>query len=193
MTVATYVSSLFDVKSQLVFYGAYHANPTNVNIHVIFVPLIVWSAQAMFATPILVPSLSYEFNEWMRFDLSFFTLCTILSLLYYFTLEPMAALLYLPQGITSLLTALSFAYRPHGKAIAFGVHIVSWLAQFAGHKFAEGRQPALIDNVLGAFVLAPFFVHLENLFALGYNKPLHDEIDAGAQKKRAELEKAKTE
>ena len=29
------------------------------------------------------------------------------------------------------------------------VEIVSWVAQFIGHGFAEGRAPALLDNIAG--------------------------------------------
>jgi uncharacterized membrane protein YGL010W len=33
-----------DLMEQLTFYGAYHANPTNQLIHIIFVPLIWFTA-----------------------------------------------------------------------------------------------------------------------------------------------------
>jgi uncharacterized membrane protein YGL010W len=34
----------FDLLDQLSFYGAYHRHPVNKAIHLVFVPLIVWSA-----------------------------------------------------------------------------------------------------------------------------------------------------
>ena len=60
-------------------------------------------------------------------------------------------LIYAPQMILSLLTATAFYY--HGGdsriAIAGALHAFSWIAQFAGHGFAEKRAPALLDNLLG--------------------------------------------
>jgi 2-hydroxy fatty acid dioxygenase len=38
--------------------------------------------------------------------------------------------------------------RQNHVAIAAAVHAFSWIAQFIGHGFAEGRAPALLDNVL---------------------------------------------
>jgi uncharacterized membrane protein YGL010W len=29
------------------------------------------------------------------------------------------------------------------------VQIISWIAQFLGHGLAEGRAPALLDNIVG--------------------------------------------
>ena len=78
-----------------------------------------------------------------------------------------------------VLTATSYAHREHGQQNALYLHMVSWVMQFIGHGVAEGRSPALLDNILGgafhcdhvlyymssrshpAALLAPFFVHLE--------------------------------
>lgn len=69
--------------------------------------------------------------------------------LYYLTLEPVAALLYLPQLALSMLAANAFAERADANNIAGIVHVFSWVAQFVGHGAAEGRAPALKDNILG--------------------------------------------
>ena len=81
--------------------------------------------------------------------------------------------------VAIVLTATSYAHREHGQRNALYLHIVSWVMQFIGHGVAEGRSPALLDNLLGgvfhcdhvlhcvssrsypAALLAPFFVHLE--------------------------------
>jgi uncharacterized membrane protein YGL010W len=97
--------------------------------------------------------------------------------------------------VLSLLTATAYAYHPDGIRNAIIIQIVSWVAQFLGHGLAEGRAPALLDNIVGgrlpiphrpvcisyhlsflAFVLAPFFVHLELLFMLGYRPSLHKQL-----------------
>ena len=38
------MSQLFNLEHQMPFYGAYHSNPTNILIHKIFVPAILFSA-----------------------------------------------------------------------------------------------------------------------------------------------------
>lgn len=94
------------------------------------------------------------------------------------------------------------------------MHVVCWIAQFIGHGFAEGRSPALLDNLIGgrtcptnqkrysddrvlAIVLAPFFVHLEVLFKLGYKPAMFRQLqnDVGveiARFRKIEAEKKRT-
>jgi 2-hydroxy fatty acid dioxygenase len=84
---------------------------------------------------------------------------------------------------------------------------VSWVAQFLGHGLAEKRAPALVDNVIGgtsehvssstisnpltiAIVLAPFFVHLEILFKLGYRPAMHKRINNKIGMEIARIRKA---
>ncbi|KZP24617.1 DUF962-domain-containing protein [Athelia psychrophila] len=174
------MSSLFDIRKQFTFYGAYHTNPVNVAIHIVCVPLIIWSLQ-VFSTswpmPSFLPVIHHEFNDYLVFDLKFPTLMASSYLLYYLALEPIAALIYAPQLTLSLLTATAYYYHgSNAMAVAGGVHALSWIAQFIGHGVAEKRAPALLDNVVGAVVLAPFFVHLEVLFHLGYRPALHKEV-----------------
>jgi len=69
----------------------------------------------------------------------------------------------------------------------------SWIAQFLGHGLAEGRAPALLDNILGALVLAPFFVHLELLFMLGYRPELHKQLKNDVGKEIARLRREQAE
>lgn len=58
-------------------------------------------------------------------------------------------LLYTPQMILMVLSATSFSGRPGYINTAVAVHACSWIAQFIGHGFAEGRAPALLDNLVG--------------------------------------------
>ena len=51
--------------------------------------------------------------------------------------------------ILSVLSATAFCERADYKAVALTVNVLSWIAQFVGHGFAEGRAPALLDNLLG--------------------------------------------
>ncbi|KAF7799681.1 hypothetical protein EIP86_010921 [Pleurotus ostreatoroseus] len=68
------------------------------------------------------------------------------------------------------------SYREDALVIGVLVHVVSWILQFLGHGLAEKRAPALLDNLLGAVVLAPFFAYLEILFGLGYRPNLRHDL-----------------
>ncbi|TDL29158.1 DUF962-domain-containing protein [Rickenella mellea] len=194
--------SIFDVEKQLVFYGAYHSNKTNVFIHKIFVPLIVWSFQVMISslpTPAFFPAYTVNYGEYLSFQFNWAAVMGIVYLAYYYTLVPSAAFLYTPQMTLSVLNATAFARSTEHVQLAAGLHAVAWVAQFLGHGLAEKRAPALLDNLLGAVVLAPFFVHLEMLFDMGFYPTLHKRVQNGvgkelvrlrtadAQKKRKEL------
>lgn len=81
-------------------------------------------------------------------------------------------------------------YGMKANYIAIGVHIASWLAQFVGHGIFEGRAPALLDNLVQAIFLAPFFVWLEVLFAFGYRPELKSRLDKAVE---SEITKHKAE
>ncbi|KAJ6599359.1 hypothetical protein DFH09DRAFT_1130839 [Mycena vulgaris] len=187
-------SKVFDVQTQLTFYGAYHSNRINIIIHVICVPLLLWSFQVMASqipVPAFVPAIHHSFSEHLVFDLNYSAIHAALYLAYYFALEPVAALLYTPQLVLSLLTATAYS-RSTGHITQAGIlHAFSWVAQFLGHGVAEKRAPALLDNLLGAVVLAPFFVHLEVLFMLGYRPEMHKQLNNEIGKEITKLRKAK--
>jgi uncharacterized membrane protein YGL010W len=111
----------------------------------------------------------------------------------------------------TVLTATAFSYKPGYATQAALLHAFSWIAQFIGHGVAEGRAPALLDNLIGgrtsvftllltwltllfflsiAVVLAPFFVHLEILFGLGYRPAMHKRIINEIGKEITKLRKA---
>ncbi|KAJ3552904.1 hypothetical protein NM688_g3909 [Phlebia brevispora] len=171
--------SPFDIRKQLTFYGAYHNNPINIGIHLTCIPLLVWSFEVLTANvplPDFIPPIHYKVNDYLIFDLNLPAFWAASYVLYYFILDPVAALLYLPLSVFTLLTATAVSYRPDALTIGGLVHGISWCLQFLGHGLAEKRAPALLDNLLGAVVLAPFFAHLEILFSLGYRPQLHHDL-----------------
>jgi len=174
------MSDIFNVEKQLSFYGAYHNNKWNILVHIVFVPLILWTAEVFLANltpPTFIPFVSYPINEYLLVETNWATILASVFFLYYLILEPLGALLYFPQAALQVVTATAFArYSPSQLSISSALHVLSWIAQFAAHTVAEKRAPALFDNILGAFVLAPFFVHLENLFFLGFKPDLHKRI-----------------
>ncbi|QRV87604.1 endoplasmic reticulum membrane protein [Ceratobasidium sp. AG-Ba] len=171
-------SKLFDVNHQLAFYGAYHSNKINIAIHIICVPIILWQVVflANAGIPSFMPDVSYQINQYLAFEPNWAFIFSMIYIVYYYALEPVAAALYTPQFTLSCLSAIAFAQRPDAIKVAGALHAFSWIMQFIGHGAAEGRAPALLDNLVGAIVLAPFFVHLELLFAIGYKPSLHKRI-----------------
>ncbi|KAF8803799.1 DUF962-domain-containing protein [Phlegmacium glaucopus] len=170
---------LFNIEKQFAFYGAYHTNRVNVLIHILCVPLIVWSFQAFLAPfhPPFVPGYRLVINDYMVFETNYATIMAVIYLSYYLLLEPVAALSYVPQMIITVLTATAFGQNLSHTPAIISIHVLCWIAQFIGHGLAEKRAPALLDNLLSAVVLAPFFVHLEILFGLGYRPAMHKRIN----------------
>ena len=109
-------------------------------------------------------------------------LATIAALLYatlYILMEPVAGGILAPilLGGTAYANQLTTKYGRAANTWAVGLHVISWLAQFVGHGLFEGRKPALLDNLVQAFFLAPFFVWMEILFFLGYRPELKRRLD----------------
>ncbi|KAJ7667716.1 hypothetical protein DFH06DRAFT_983759 [Mycena polygramma] len=188
------MSKLFDVETQLTFYGAYHSNRINIAIHLICVPLLLCPSFQVLASqipvPSFVPAIHHSFSDHLVFDLNYSALHAALYLAYYCALEPVAALLYTPQMVLSLLTATAYSRSSGHITHAIILHSCAWVAQFLGHGVAEKRAPALFDNLLGAVVLAPFFVHLEVLFKLGYRPELHKQLTNDIGKEITKIRKA---
>ena len=107
---------------------------------------------------------------------------------FYTLLEPVAGALLAPLllAFTAYANHLTGTYGSTANYWAGALHAGCWIAQFVGHGLFEGRAPALFDNLVQAFVLAPFFVWMEILFHLGYRPQLKSRLDAAVQK---EIEK----
>ena len=54
----------------------------------------------------------------------------------------------------------------------------------------EGRAPALLDNLVQALFLAPFFVWMEILFSFGYRPGLKSRVDIAVEKEVAKYQKS---
>ncbi|PBL02746.1 DUF962-domain-containing protein [Armillaria gallica] len=186
-----YLADVFNINKQFTFYGVYHRNPINVAIHMICVPMILWTGLVMGTNlpSTMFPPIHIVFNDYLAFDLNWASVVAGCFLFYYYTLEPLAAFMYTPEMALITLTALKFAHRPDHMAVSGALHAFAWIAQFVGHGFAEKRAPALMDNILGAAVLAPFFVHLELLYKLGYRPELHKRIDNEISKEVTRIRK----
>ncbi|KAG1178448.1 hypothetical protein G6F70_001335 [Rhizopus microsporus] len=102
---------------------------------------------------------------------------TILWTVYYVILDPIAATLYTPILLYMCHSATNYyKTNPNANKIAIVIHIISWILQLLGHGLAEKRSPKFLDNVVQAFVSAPYFVFFEVLFMLGYRPKLYKEV-----------------
>jgi len=157
----------------------------------ICIPLIL-AASLLLATnsPTLIP-----LPAWLtvpNLPLNAGTIGAILYSGFYMLLEPVAGTILLPViiGWTAYSNYLTSTYTYNSNTTAIAVEVVAWAAQFIGHGVFEGRAPALLDNLLQALVLAPFFVFMEVLFKFGYRPELQKRVNEGIEK---EIEKFKKE
>ncbi|KAF9903809.1 hypothetical protein EC991_003367 [Linnemannia zychae] len=74
------------------------------------------------------------------------------------------------------------ASTPDATRIALYIHAFAWIAQFIGHGAFEKRAPKLLDNLVQALVLAPYFVVWEVLFMVGYRSQMKQELDVEVRK-----------
>ena len=116
------------------------------------------------------------------------TVATLLYATLYILMEPVAGGLLAPLMLAGTAYAyhLTSTYGRTANFWALGIHITSWVAQFVGHGVFEGRAPALLDNLVQALFLAPFFVWMEILFYFGYRPELKSRLEKAVEK---EIEK----
>ncbi|RVX73718.1 hypothetical protein B0A52_02608 [Exophiala mesophila] len=184
-----------NLESQLRFYGAYHHDTTNIAIHIIGVPTILWTTFVLVRIyyPTLIPLPEAVTIPYL--DLNAGTIFCLLYCSLYVLLEPVAgtALSILLLASTAYGKYLVTIYGMTANYYAVGGFLVSWIAQFIGHGVFEGRAPALLDNIFQAFFLAPLFVWLEILFALGYRPELKTRMEKLVAQDIAKYQKSKAE
>lgn len=121
------------------------------------------------------------------------TLVTVLYATIYILMEPVAGSLLAPLllGGTAYSNHLTSTYGSTANYWALGLFVTSWIAQFVGHGIFEGRAPALFDNLVQAFLLAPFFVWMEILFYFGYRPELKGRLDQAVTREIERYRKSK--
>ncbi|XWS51152.1 hypothetical protein CRYUN_Cryun12cG0152900 [Craigia yunnanensis] len=167
---------LFDLENHFAFYGAYHSNPINILIHTLFVWPIFFTGLVLFYFTPTIYDLSQAgilpsgFNPVLVFNFGF--LFALFYGLFYVILDKragsLAALLCLACWVGASFLAAKLGYSLAWKVV-LAAQLFCWTGQFVGHGVFEKRAPALLDNLVQAFVMAPFFVLLEALQSLfGY-------------------------
>ncbi|KAF5849793.1 hypothetical protein GGP41_005266 [Bipolaris sorokiniana] len=111
----------------------------------------------------------------------------------YVLMEPVAGAMIAPIliGSTAYANHLTSTYGASVNSWAGATNIACWIAQFVGHGKFEGRAPALLDNLIQAIFLAPFFVWFEVLFMLGYRPELKRRIDQAVEQEIQKFQKSK--
>lgn len=177
---------LFDLGKHFAFYGAYHSNPINVAIHMLFVWPIFFSAILILDyTPSLFNLPHVEFSLFgidIVLILNIGFLVTLIYSVFYICFDwkagSLAAFLCFFCWIASSFLATRLRFSLAWKVVLV-VQLVCWTGQFIGHGAFERRAPALLDNLLQAFLMAPFFVLLEALQILFSYEPypgFHDQV-----------------
>ncbi|KAK4460812.1 hypothetical protein QBC42DRAFT_101135 [Cladorrhinum samala] len=183
-----------DLEKQLTFYGAYHHNQVNIIIHMVCVPLILFTAFEL-ATNV---GPFFTLPSWLQIPYLEPNLGTFAAMMWgglYLLLEPVAG------GVLAIICLASAAVGNYLRLQAptstnqtsTALHIVCWLLQFVGHGKFEGRAPALLDNIFQAVFLAPLFVWLELLFMVGYRPELKKRVDKAVEIEIAKFRARKAE
>lgn len=130
-------------------YGISHQNRTNIIIHKICVPLIMWSVMGLLWV-IPVPSFMSDLN------INITTIVMIGAMLFYLKLSRKYFLFMIP--VFTSMYYLTYIVDQTGKLlpISIGVFIVSWIFQFIGHKI-EGKKPSFIQD-LAFLLIGPLWV-----------------------------------
>ena len=119
-------------------YEKNHQNPINEAIHIIAIPLIMFSILGMTAAFDI-------FLEYILVGIVFF---------YYLKLSKTAALLMLVWLLIYL--GLVVLLKPYIIEISILLFAFGWILQFLGH-FIEGKRPSFLED-LRYFLIGPLFV-----------------------------------
>ena len=154
---------------QLTKYAAYHRDRRNIATHVIGVPMIVFSVCILLARPQFTVAgliVSPIVAAWLVSGIYYILLDRSLGVL-------LTLLLLLMLAMAQLIAAQSTATW---LVAGMGLFVLGWIVQFVGHHY-EGRKPAFVDDLIG-LLIGPLFVLAELVFALGFRRPLQNDIEA---------------
>lgn len=120
-------------------YGESHRHPTNELIHLVCVPLIVFSLLGLL---------------WAIHPLAAVA-ASLAALGYYFTLSTPFALGMLAMAAV-MLAVLAAVPARSVLPLSLAVFVLAWIGQFIGHRI-EGKKPSFLDD-LRFLLIGPLFV-----------------------------------
>src|SRR4051812_17103747 len=113
-------------------YSVSHQNPTNINIHQICVPAIMWSVLAFFHT--------FKIHD----RLSAGHILTAMILIFYVSLKNIKV--FFVMLAFCILAFVSYHFIPHLRIVAAAVFVAGWIGQFYGH-ILEGKKPSFFQDL----------------------------------------------
>ena len=127
------------IDTLLAQYGESHRNHVNEWVHIVCVPLIVFSLLGLL---------------W-SVHASVALLSSILALYYYYKLSRpfaagMLAMLAIMLGLLLLMPALTIL------PVSLALFVLAWIGQFIGHQI-EGKKPSFLDD-MRFLLIGPLFV-----------------------------------
>ena len=157
---STSVDSRREVDRWLGNYSEDHRNPTNIRVHWICVPLILWTAVAMLWV-LPVPAALGRPGLWAG-------VAMFLALSFYLRLSrPLGFGMLAAFVVLGLITEL--LYRLLGPTtllwLAVAVFAGAWIAQFVGHKI-EGKKPSFLTD-LAYLLIGPAWIVAKIMRRLG--------------------------
>jgi uncharacterized membrane protein YGL010W len=156
----------------MVDYAACHRDRRNITIHFLGIPLIVFAVALLLARPRFALGGLELTPAWVLWTL---------TTLWYLTRGHLALGLTVSLA-NAVLVALALPLAGGSTAgwLTWGcsAFALGWLMQCIGHYY-EGRTPEFVHDWRG-WVSAPMFVAAEALFAIGWCRPLLDEIERRA-------------
>ena len=134
-------------------YTTTHQNPLNQRIHNFTVPLIFWSILAMVATlpPLALLILTPLFSFYFALGWTYGFVMVFLT------------------GVSLMLSYLMMIWGWPVFYLALAVFIISWIAQFCGHK-VEGKKPSFLKNVLFLLIGPLWTLDKLGVFKKAYNE-----------------------
>lgn len=174
-----------------------HTLRTSYSVDVVFACKTIGVPGDAHLTPIqLTNTPALPLPSWLSIPNLPINIGTVGAVLYstlYVLMEPVAGGLLAPIliGSTAYANHLTSTYGATANSWAAAINITCWLAQFIGHGKFEGRAPALLDNLVQAIFLAPFFVWFEILFSLGYRPELKRRVDQAVEAEIRKFRKTK--
>ena len=130
-----------DVDRWLGNYSEDHRNPTNIIVHWVCVPLILWTVVALLWV-VPVPAAIGRPGLWAGVAMFF-------ALTFYLRLSrPLGFAMLIAFVVLGVITeALYRALGPMNLMwLAIAVFVMAWVAQFVGHKI-EGKKPSFLTDV----------------------------------------------
>ena len=169
------------LSKQYNFYNRYHKNYINKRIHIVCIPVLLWSGFVFLSyvnididvnvdkLPVLSCKLllgSYEIDAiYLCFGIVDFNGASILATFYtsyYLVLNfKLGLLMYFILYFMQISSYYFYINVDNAWQIAGLAHIFAWMLQFIGHGIFEKNAPALKDNLIQSFLTAPIFVLID--------------------------------